>query len=146
MRFTFKGKNLLLKLLWATPPTFLMWLLPNFHIMNVSMCPSAYCQAFAIRSFLKELLPFVYIYTLKLLCPTPPTVLTQFFTKLSQNDCYQVPQPILSGFCELIVFEGVIAHCLNYTLTLLWATPPTFLMQFLPNFHRFSQQVPQCIL
>ena len=35
------------------------------------------------------------------------------FTILSQNECQQVPQCILSGFCVSIVFEGVIALCLN---------------------------------
>ena len=35
------------------------------------------------------------------------------FTKLSQNDCHQVLQHILSGFCDSIVLEGVIALCLD---------------------------------
>ena len=65
------------------------------------------------------------------------------FGKLSQNDCHQVPQHILLGFCDSITYQGVIALCLYLHFlspsighTLLCATPPTVLRQFEPNFHR----------
>ena len=41
-------------------------LLPNFHRMIVTKCRRAYCQAFAIRLFLKKLFPLVLIYALNL--------------------------------------------------------------------------------
>ena len=55
------------------------------------------------------------------------------WTKLSQNDCHQVPQRIWSVFCDSIIYQGVIALLFKFTLC---ATPPTVLMRFKPNFQR----------
>ena len=94
----------------ATPSTFLMRFSRNFHKMIVTNCFSAYRHAVDFRQILPELLPFVY-YRKWFLCNSFH-ILNAIFTKLSQDDCHQVPQRILSCFWFMLISDGVIALCL----------------------------------
>ena len=80
--------------------------------MIVSKYRSAYDQTFAIWSFLKELSSFVLI-NIKTSLRISSIISRAIFTKLSQNNCHQLLHGILSGFFDSIVFEEVIAFCLN---------------------------------
>ena len=124
-------------LLCATPPTVLMRFEPNFHRIIVMKCRSAYFQYFAIPLFIKELLPFFKIYTVRNSSYNSYAI----WTKLSQNDCHQVPQRILSVFCDSITYQEVIAHCLNICAQLILQFSCFFFFFFfffffLWNFHR----------
>ena len=87
-----------------------MQFLPNFHRMIASKYRRAYCQACVSVVF--EGVIAVYLDILIKASVPNSNISHAIFTQLSQDDCQQVPQCILSGFCDLIVFAGAIALCL----------------------------------
>jgi hypothetical protein len=139
-------------LLCTTPPTFLNGFWPNFHRSFEALSSSALAYIVGIL-WLDNIWPnygplffsLSRIYSEQfLLCATRSNssyISQRFLTKLSQKLFHQVPWGILSGFCDCIIFDLIMALCffslyrIYSEQFLLCATPPTFLNGFWPNFH-----------
>ena len=106
-------------LLCVTPQTILMWFEPNFHRMIVHQVPQCILSVFCNSIIYQGIIAFCLNLHRRSVRPSHSSVLNSsnsscaIWTKLSQKDCHQVPQCILSVFCDSIIGQWVIAFCLN---------------------------------
>ena len=111
----------------ATAPTFLNGFWPNFHRSIIIKCPGTWYRGYAIRLFLTELWPFVFLCQICNIATTP-TFLNGFWPKFHRSIIIKCP----GTWCQ--------GYAIRLFLTELWpfvfcrlcniATTPTFLTEF----------------